>query len=483
MSTMLSGNRKIQPGVNVMYRNFNYLTAIVMLASLCAPFALDAAPKPMKADKAKVNQWNEFADALFDVHKKLTENKKIRTTEEYGGYYQMPKFYQETNYYDAENGRLLSRIQRETASPETIHHIEVFIYDDKGELVRDYLAAYLPVYRNAPIYTFINFHHKQDGLHGFRQFDASGNRIYEQCKKPADNDAILLSLEGIDITPGPYSRSDTLQSELYAKCFAGLPLDAGKYLRPRVEIGQQSQDAEAATAPTAEEVHRQVAAYSASIKSEPRNARLYLKRGNAYLQLLEFELAAEDFSSAIKLDDALDEAWFGRGMALGRSGHIDAGIADLDVVIKRQPNNSRAYTKRGVRYLWKGDEANAERDLKQALILDANNAEAHDDLGVIHARRGEYDIAIAHFKSTIRLDPGYQKGFHNLAMAYYLTKRHPLALEYIDQALALQSEARNSILLKAEILLALGKKAEAKTVRDEAEFLPEGEWSEQLTVN
>lgn len=227
---------------------------------------------------------------------------------------------------------------------------------------------------------------------------------------------------------------------------------------------------------------RQVAEQDRRLKANPKDARAYLARGEAHFKLRDFESAVEDFTRAIRLNDKLDDAYFGRGMARGRGGEIDAGIADLGVYLRRNPRSSLAYTKRGIRYIWKGDLENAERDFRQALKLDPKNAEAHDDLGVILAQRGEYDAALRHFQATISADPTYQKGYHNLALVHYLTGNPTEGLKRVDQALLLIPEARDSLLLKAAILESLGRTREANTIKEDAEFLPQGDASARLPL-
>ncbi len=112
----------------------------------------------------------------------------------------------------------------------------------------------------------------------------------------------------------------------------------------------------------------------------------YILRGDIYFLIHEFDSAEEDYTEAISLNDKLDAAYYGRGMARGRQGFIKEGIADLTVYIKRNPDSSMAYTKRGVRYIWLGDKENAFKDLSKAVELDSENAEAHDDLGVVLAQ-------------------------------------------------------------------------------------------------
>lgn len=233
---------------------------------------------------------------------------------------------------------------------------------------------------------------------------------------------------------------------------------------------------------SSEELTQQVERLTRLMRARQNEAPLYAQRGAAWFKLREFDKAIADFTTALKFDDKLDEAWFGRGMALGRNGQVDEGILDLGVYIHRHPTSSLAYTKRGVRYLWKGDLDSAEKDFTRAIALDRRNAEAHDDLGVIHAQRGEYDRAEQHFLATVRSEPTYQKGYHNLALVYYITGRNGQALDVIDKVLKLVPEARDSLLLKGSILEALGRHKEARTLRDDAEFLPAGEKSSRMPI-
>jgi len=218
------------------------------------------------------------------------------------------------------------------------------------------------------------------------------------------------------------------------------------------------------------------------IDKDSKNAQLYIQRGDAYLEQREFFDAVEDYTIAIELDDGADQAYFGRGMALARQGMIDEGIADLSVFIERHPKSSVAYTKRGVRYMWKKNFKKAEQDLTRALMLDPDNAEAHDDLGVIFAQRKDYEKAVEHFLTTIRLDPSYQKGYHNLALSYYLVGQDIRALNVVNQALALNPEHREAMLLKSNILEELGRHEEAALLKEDAEFVSETNWTERVPV-
>jgi len=433
----------------------------------------------MKQDDQHVRVWNTFVEDLYQLHLSQIQQSKenLRTEEEIGGYPGNEEFFNETRYYNSVSGKLLSRIQREVKNNSNIHLIEVFVYDSQDRVKLDYLGVYLPEFRNAPIQTLINIHHYNDKLHAFRQFDASGARIYEQCKGSLFNDKVFISLDEDEMNNLNGVMQTESESNQYLSCFEFIPKTVGKYLQPqsfKKQIAETSPD---------DEYSKELQALSQQIDNDANNSVVYTKRGDVYFKRHEFEKAVKDYTKAISLDDNSDEAYFGRGMALGRQGLVQQGIDDLSVYLKRHPFNSRAYTKRGVRYIWLGNMAEAKKDMIEAIQLDIRNAEAHDDLGVIYASENNFDKAVYHFKQSIYYDSSYQKAYHNLAMAYVVTEHYSEALTQVDKGLVLQGNNRNSLLLKSTILDKLGKIEQAKRVRDHAEFLPDGNWSEQFSMN
>jgi hypothetical protein len=212
------------------------LLMMILLALGAHALAQEEAPG-VSFDAVHVNTWNRFTESVYRLHQHLVKRGKTRTQSEgggYGGADPRPDYYRQVEYYDAQTGQLLSRIRWEKANPNHIHVIEVYIYDDNGRLVRDYSSSYLPDHRNAPVQTLINFHAYQQDLHGFRQFDASGARVYEQCQGKLAGKSIFLSLEEWEIP----SESEQSVDRVYQRCFKGLPLSAGNFLDPyRAETG------------------------------------------------------------------------------------------------------------------------------------------------------------------------------------------------------------------------------------------------------
>ena len=205
-------------------------THFLLSAVLAAyPIIASSASTSVEVNEAQVRQWNRFAETLMELHNKAVMDHDIQESEEtgrYGGEFAKRFTYREVSYRDVKSGRLLSRIRRDQDDPNKVQMIDVFIYDSSGRIIRDYTAIYFPWARNAPTRTFINLHQYRDGLHGFRQFDASGNRLYEQCRGKFSGSDIDLSLEDYRID------SKVTETSAYRACFGNLPDTAESYLIP-----------------------------------------------------------------------------------------------------------------------------------------------------------------------------------------------------------------------------------------------------------
>lgn len=204
----------------------------IIILTLLIPFVSSAvlATEAMKGDNTHVRVWNKFADDALALHKKLTSGKKIEVKTSSGGYANNKNFYVEHRYF--ENGKLISQVQWEKDDPKTLHTVEVYVHDNQGRVIRDYMAAYLPFYHNAPTQTLISIHHYKGNLHAFRSFDASGDVVLERCTGKSNNGQdVNMLLDEDDLINDP---DDMIGSKEYNSCFDGFKQEAlGKYILPQ----------------------------------------------------------------------------------------------------------------------------------------------------------------------------------------------------------------------------------------------------------
>lgn len=183
-------------------------------------------------DSKHVKTWNEFSDKLLAMHNELVKTRDLKVTTRIGGYRGKPKFYKEYTYVDPKTGHVVTRIHRELKHPENLHVLEVFIYNDKDQLTRDYTVAFLPGFRNAPTQTLLTFYNYNGKLKAFRNFDASNEVTYESCEGDWNGKHVDFSFEDYEISDLRKNPKGIGGSAEYKACFDALPLTAGKYLPP-----------------------------------------------------------------------------------------------------------------------------------------------------------------------------------------------------------------------------------------------------------
>jgi len=215
-----------------MLKKFMAVTALLAIMSSTNTVLAFQTEAQLTVDEGQAQQWNRFVNGLLVLHQQQIRGRSLKKTERIGGYYRLPKFYREVEYVDVDSGQLLGRIQRERVNPENIHAIEVFLYDENGRVVQDFAASYLPRYRNAPIQTLINLHHYNGELHSFRQFDASGIRIYEDCRGTFSGKKVELMLEEYEIDEVKSGAQGGEAALVYQACFAGTPESTGIFIDP-----------------------------------------------------------------------------------------------------------------------------------------------------------------------------------------------------------------------------------------------------------
>lgn len=214
-----------------------------------------------------------------------------------------------------------------------------------------------------------------------------------------------------------------------------------------------------------------------------KSAETYLSIADDLLDQQRFSQALSYYTKVIHINRQIDAAFLGRSIAYGGIGRNEEAIADLNVYILRNPKDSMAYVYRGVRYMSQGATEAAERNLIKAVQIDPKNAQAYDDLGVLYAQQGRVEFSLKYFGQALRIDPYNEMAYHNLAIAYFLLDDNRRALGAVDRAIRLAPESRDTYILKAQILDALGKVDEAKKVRHYAQFLNEPTWTESVSVN
>src|SRR5258705_1371935 len=90
-------------------------------------------------------------------------------------------------------------------------------------------------------------------------------------------------------------------------------------------------------------------------------------------------------------------AFFNRGNAYEAKGQYDLAIQDFDSAIKRNPTDAAAFYSRGSSYFAKGQTDSAIQDFDRATTLDPNDAMTFNNRGEAYREKGLQDRAIQDF--------------------------------------------------------------------------------------
>jgi len=173
-----------------------------------------------------------------------------------------------------------------------------------------------------------------------------------------------------------------------------------------------------------------------AIDADKRSADLYLKRGNLNLDLENYNLAAADFSEAIRLRPEALEIYVLRARARAQAGMNEEALADFRFYLGYFPNDHRAwyylgemyksdgryidalpcfskcialkteadyFLSRGETYFFTRTYRYAINDLAMALDLDPKNGKAYLIKGHAHLQSGEPGPACFNYEMAAKL--------------------------------------------------------------------------------
>ena len=156
------------------------------------------------------------------------------------------------------------------------------------------------------------------------------------------------------------------------------------------------------------------------VRRHPEHVRAQLLIGEATLRLKhDLARAAEIFGSAIARDPKSARAWFSRGDAYLQTEQNAQSMQDLDKALELDPKCAEAFSLRGDLHLVQGEYAEAVADYRRAVALEPSRAQFHCDLVVALNRSEDFVGAIRSLHAAARLAPTMARARYYLAVAEY----------------------------------------------------------------
>lgn len=237
--------------------------------------------------------------------------------------------------------------------------------------------------------------------------------------------------------------------------------------------------------------------YSQAINIVPDDDRFYNQRAQVYYEQGKYDLADKDYLKMISLKEGDVMGYMGIGRNANAQKRYENAIKQFDYVVKLDQNYSSAYSFRAESYIGLKKYNEAIDDVITALGIDKDRKAFYElqeladsafeqtvaklkaqkikepneqswayDLGVVYERAAKYNKAIAYYKESLEKESNIITA-SRISSCYDDLGDYDKALEYCDQAIALDSVKSDYLYQKANILDNAGRSKEAIRVMGE----------------
>jgi tetratricopeptide (TPR) repeat protein len=175
--------------------------------------------------------------------------------------------------------------------------------------------------------------------------------------------------------------------------------------------------------------HDSVSMYTDVIYKYPDNYYAWHNRGQAYFLQDEYDLALDDYNTAIMLKEDFGLAYNNRGAVYYYLDQYDKALEDYHRCIDREPTNVLPYL--NISDIHRDREAFDEAlfYIHQAELIDPNDPSVYSHRASVYEKQGKTDEAIGEYSTALRLDPYYQVALSARGRLYEDSEAYSEAME------------------------------------------------------
>lgn len=148
--------------------------------------------------------------------------------------------------------------------------------------------------------------------------------------------------------------------------------------------------------------------------------RLYLRRGNAFMELKLFAEAKKDFTSLIAINPGVAGYFDNRMSASRELGQMHDALVDANREVALAPNTSFVHRSRGLLFEQMMDYQRALQDFEQAAAIDPANVGLVIDRARLKSKLGRGLEAIQDLDGAIAREPANLWAYRERGLAYVL---------------------------------------------------------------
>jgi tetratricopeptide (TPR) repeat protein len=229
---------------------------------------------------------------------------------------------------------------------------------------------------------------------------------------------------------------------------------------------------------------------------DPNLAMAWSNLGITYYDAKQYIQAENCHQRALAIHPQLNCSLNNMGSICKSMGQTKQAREFYQAAIAASPNSFESLNNLGALFLEQQEFSLAFDYLRQAIILAPNFSDAHCNIGFVLLNLEKYDNALFHFATALQLKSNYAEAYYGMAKIYlqqqnfieadyFIHKaikcganklefyqllaniyheqgKSKAALQYLDQALFIDSSDSNSCLSKGRILMEIGETAQAE---------------------
>ena len=168
----------------------------------------------------------------------------------------------------------------------------------------------------------------------------------------------------------------------------------------------------------------------------------------------------KDKNGRLLIESNRQRGWIAQGDAV----LLDQAVTHFTEQLARHPEDSHAYTARGVVLMSKNEPDKGLADFNKAIELDPRATLAYYHRANLAYERKEYDKALEDYNTVIRNDPEFDWAYHVRGWIYYRRKDYDKAL--VDYEKAIQLVPTESVFYRDRGNIALIRKQYDQAIAD-----------------
>lgn len=203
-------------------------------------------------------------------------------------------------------------------------------------------------------------------------------------------------------------------------------------------------------APVAE---RAIKYFDRMLREGKTSSEVIRDRGRAYQFLGNNELAINDFYVVLSSSSEDYETMIECAQLCAAEGQLDKAIGDLTKVIKKDPDNDRAFFARAAALITAQRSDVALRDIRRAIELAPSQSRYHVLLGDLKLMEQNPESAIDHYSQAVVLDPADDVAFRKRGHCYLKLQQYLYAIADLTRSDELLSGLPETYVLRGNAYL------------------------------